>query len=257
MQLRKDREQCPPRLTAHATHGCKIKVVRQTVPPVVLQGQVAAAEVSRAKAQAAGERAELGRRAAAASAAARNVVKVCAWSLTCGGSAQSYSKVCPIPSELTAARGPCMTCVDFGAQARAEGWAKTGIVSLLNEGLATVPEAAWQVGAAMRALELSGNRLTALPGAAVVELHGLRVLRLAGNHLTAAGVPWPELAGCPSLLTLVLDGNPCAACLLTDLASTTTALHTPCSDSHVQWALSMTMPQHPCNDWQRLTCIVR
>ena len=99
----------------------------------------------------------------------------------------------------------------LSAQARAEGWAKTGVVSLLNEGLDTVPEAAWQVGAATRALELSGNRLTALPDEQVARLDSLRVLRLANNRLTAAGVPWAQLPGCSSLLTLVLDGNPCVA----------------------------------------------
>ena len=97
------------------------------------------------------------------------------------------------------------------SQARAEGWAKTGVVSLLNEGLDAVPEATWQVGHALRALELSGNRLTTLPARDVAQLHSLRVLRLSGNQLTAVGLPWAELPGCTSLLTLVLDSNPCVA----------------------------------------------
>lgn len=36
------------------------------------------------------------------------------------------------------------------AQARAEGWAKSGIVSMLNEGLITVPAAAWCACMSMR-----------------------------------------------------------------------------------------------------------
>ena len=64
----------------------------------------------------------------------------------------------------------------------------------------------------MRALELSGNRLVTMPAKAVAQLDSLRVLRLSGNQLTAAGMPWAELASCTSLLTLVLDSNPCAAC---------------------------------------------
>jgi hypothetical protein len=98
-------------------------------------------------------------------------------------------------------------------QARAEGWAKTGIVSLLNEGLEEVPSPAWAVGTAIRGLELSGNRLVSLPAVEVGRLSGLRALRLAGNRLTAAGVPWAELAAAAGLLTLVLDDNPCASCL--------------------------------------------
>ena len=64
----------------------------------------------------------------------------------------------------------------------------------------------------MRALELSGNRLAALPDKEVATLDSLRVLRLSGNQLTAAGLPWNEMASCTSLLTLVLDSNPCVAC---------------------------------------------
>ena len=100
-------------------------------------------------------------------------------------------------------------------------------MSLLNEGLEEVPEAAWAVGSATRALELSGNRLISLPAPEMGRLGSLRVLRLAGNRLTAAGVPWAELAAAAGLLTLVLDGNPCVGRIpnLWLRPSSTAALH--------------------------------
>lgn len=66
------------------------------------------------------------------------------------------------------------------------------------------------MAAAVRVLELSGNRLSALPAAQLGALSGLRSLRLASNQLPAEGVPWAALAGLPRLSSLLLDRNPCA-----------------------------------------------
>ena len=184
----------------------RMRVLAPDCTDLIPQGQAAAAEVSRAKSQAATKRAELSRRAAAPSAAARDMVKV----LRSQNALKWFAYILGhlrYDDSSTRAQTPASL-----PQARAEGWAKTGVVGLLNENLDTVPEAAWQVSHAMRALELSGNHLTTLPAKEVAQLDSLRVLRLSGNQLTAAGLPWAELARCTSLLTLVLDSNPCVAC---------------------------------------------
>ena len=82
-------------------------------------------------------------------------------------------------------------------------------MSLLNEGLDSVPHEAWSAGPSARVLELSGNRLVSLPAEQVSQLTRLRLLRASANQLSADGMPWSALAALTRLTSLVLDSNPC------------------------------------------------
>ena len=93
-------------------------------------------------------------------------------------------------------------------QEKAAVWAKTGIISLRDAGLAELPGSVWAVGSAARTADFGGNALTALP-AGVASLTGLSRLRLSHNALSSAGVPWDALASLQQLRLLALDHNRC------------------------------------------------
>ena len=93
-------------------------------------------------------------------------------------------------------------------QDRARAWAATGIISLRDQQLQSVPEQLWQaeIAAKARAADLGGNRLETLPPG-IRQLVSLQRLRLSHNWLTVEGLPWDALAGLSQLATLVLDSN--------------------------------------------------
>lgn len=108
-----------------------------------------------------------------------------------------------LPAELLAKVSPLAHLQD-----RARAWAATGIISLRDQQLQSVPEQLWQaqIAAKARAADLGGNRLETLPPE-IGQLASLQRLRLSHNWLAEEGLPWEALAGLSQLATLVLDSN--------------------------------------------------
>ena len=102
-------------------------------------------------------------------------------------------------------------------QARASGWAKTGVVSLTGEKINCVPDVVWSTGAAAKVVDLSDNGLKAVSNNLGL-LSNLQRLRLAGNQLDSSlgfGTgSWQALVAMTHLVQLDLSRN-----LLTELPS--------------------------------------
>ncbi|GIL70394.1 hypothetical protein Vretimale_3584 [Volvox reticuliferus] len=88
---------------------------------------------------------------------------------------------------------------------RQQAWAKTGIVGLRDQGLKELPASLAEAAPALKVIDASNNRLTALP-AFLVTFSGLQRLVLAGNQLTVA-LPSGAGSRLTALKMLVLDDN--------------------------------------------------
>ncbi|KAK9807010.1 hypothetical protein WJX72_010701 [[Myrmecia] bisecta] len=93
---------------------------------------------------------------------------------------------------------------DSSLQARSKAWAKTGIITLRDSELDSLPDEVCSIGAAARIADVGGNRVAHLP-VGFTALSGLQRLRLSHNCLTddVFGV----LTQLPQLAVLALDHN--------------------------------------------------
>lgn len=121
------------------------------------------------------------------------------------------------------ARPPPLQQRQGSMQQRAAAWAKTGIASVRDLGLAELPPELFDaaVAGSIRVLDAGGCRLTALPPS-MAALSGLHRLRLAGSSLREDTLDWAALASLASLSALSLDRNqlaalPVQACALSTL----------------------------------------
>ncbi|CAM6089671.1 unnamed protein product [Calypogeia fissa] len=89
---------------------------------------------------------------------------------------------------------------------RVGAWQATGIVSLRDGHLQTVPKEVWALGPAVRIMDLCGNSLRSIPGE-ISALLNLQRLRLSSNSLTENEINWKSLAALKSLSNLALDHN--------------------------------------------------
>ncbi|KAG6543158.1 hypothetical protein Mapa_015407 [Marchantia paleacea] len=89
---------------------------------------------------------------------------------------------------------------------RIGNWQATGIVSLRESHIQTVPKEVWALGPAVRILDLSLNSIRALP-AEIVTLTNLQRLRLSNNGLTDSSLLWQNLCSLKALTNLALDHN--------------------------------------------------
>ncbi|GBG62762.1 hypothetical protein CBR_g32352 [Chara braunii] len=92
------------------------------------------------------------------------------------------------------------------AEARAESWSKTKIVSLRESGLKEVPQAVWKIGDGARVLDLGSNHLQELPED-VSLLRQLERLRLTRNRLASTTIAWTALCSLKHLSILAFDHN--------------------------------------------------
>ncbi|KAG2445819.1 hypothetical protein HXX76_000423 [Chlamydomonas incerta] len=84
-------------------------------------------------------------------------------------------------------------------------WSKTGIVGLRDQGIKELPSVLGEISDAVKVIDASNNRITALP-TFLPSLANLQRLTLSGNLLTVL-MPPGACAGLISLKLLVLDDN--------------------------------------------------
>ncbi|CAL8464368.1 g3903 [Coccomyxa elongata] len=148
------------------------KVMLMASSSTATQGQIAAQEVTKAKAAEARERARL-------------LIDA---------------------KDRKAALMQAPASLDSSWQERAALWCKTGVASIRDAGVGQVPSQLWDVADSLRSADLGSNHLTCLPPN-VALLTGLTRLRLSGNRLVSGGVPWTQLAALSQLNLLALDHN--------------------------------------------------
>lgn len=86
-------------------------------------------------------------------------------------------------------------------------WRTTGVASLRDLKLVTVPPQLYEAGESIRVADLGGNQLTSLPAGGLARLSCLQKLRLSLNRLEDGGMPWVALTELTSLIVLALDSN--------------------------------------------------
>lgn len=87
-----------------------------------------------------------------------------------------------------------------------ERWKATGVISLSERGLETVPEDVLAIGLSARVLDLGNNNLQEVP-LEIGNLTNLRKLRLSANNLSDNGLKWEGLVSLKILTTLALNYN--------------------------------------------------
>lgn len=94
------------------------------------------------------------------------------------------------------------------SQKRLMTWSKTGIVSLRDLKLYSLPEEMFEDSCCrnIKVADIGGNRLKRVPEKVCV-LSSLQKLRLSSNQLDDEGVPWNSLATLPNLSVLALESN--------------------------------------------------
>mmetsp|Transcript_5412 Transcript_5412/g.24092 ORF Transcript_5412/g.24092 Transcript_5412/m.24092 type:complete len:411 (-) Transcript_5412:211-1443(-) len=91
--------------------------------------------------------------------------------------------------------------------ARRAAWGKTGVVGLREAGLDGVPSDVWDLGSAVRVLDVHRNRIASLPAPRVAALVNVTKLRLSGNDVCSLDDFFHSLAALPALTTLALEDN--------------------------------------------------
>lgn len=89
---------------------------------------------------------------------------------------------------------------------RVDMWRATGIISLRDSGLTTVPSDIWAMGSSARIFDAGGNHLERFPRE-VCSLVKLQKLRLSANGLNDQQMDWQGIIMLKELTVLALDHN--------------------------------------------------
>jgi len=137
----------------------------------------------------------------------------------------------------------------FGKQSSAErrqnNWKATGIVSLRDAGIRTLPTSVVDISSSVKVLDAAGNSIAALPDAELPYFVQLQRFVLSNNALAHLG---PGIGGLHALKYLALDSNRCEQALLSHGNHT---MYTPCMEilaiPHQTWMLYLLA--FPANVW--------
>ncbi|KAL3701336.1 hypothetical protein R1sor_019358 [Riccia sorocarpa] len=115
---------------------------------------------------------------------------------------------------------------------RIGNWQATGIVSLRESRIQTVPKDVWALGASVRILDLSLNSIKAL-SPEIGSFTNLQKLRLSNNGLTDSSISWQSLSSLKALSSFAVDHNKLTS-LPAEIGQLTSLKHLDASHNQIQ-----------------------